>query len=387
MNSEKNLSLLKTNLFLTVLFLSLDRTDEDDAFYIKVLLIGGGFLGLYDYLLPATPNNPRPGPNPTPGPTPGPLPDTENTWRPGTSYVIGNIVKVNGVSWKCVEAHISSTNFVFDTQYWRHPDFVDNENTWRPGKSYLINDLVKVNGTEWKCILAHISSSVFAFDTQYWRSPNFVDTENTWRPNSVYLVGNIVKVNGTEWKCIQRHTSSSVFAFDTRYWRSPGWEPEEPDTGEWKSNFGYFLGDETKYNGKDYLCIETHTSGATFSINYWTLSGSPGIPGNPPTPGEIYWWKYVDYPVGALATYNDVRWVCTQSHNSGAFFNPGYWTPFNTNPPTPNPQPKRWWLRFTDYSVGDQVFYDPPLGSEKEYRCTTAHNSGFDFNTNYWQVI
>ena len=116
-------TLFKANVYLTILFMSLDKTDEKDAFYIKCLLALGSVVGTFGFLfqpptVPTVPTVP-----PTVPTVPPKVPPKVTTWKPNTVYTINDRVTVNGTEWKCITNHKSSTEFIFDTIYWRHPSF------------------------------------------------------------------------------------------------------------------------------------------------------------------------------------------------------------------------------------------------------------------------
>jgi len=405
-NTDKTYSLLKANLFLTVLFLSLDKNEEDDLLYIKILLGAGAFLGVYDYLFTGSGSGSGGGGGGSGGggggsggggggggptiPIPPVAPNT--TWKPNTQYNVGDKITYNSIEWECITSHRSSTVFVFDTRYWR-----------KPGPTIPIPPV----------------------------APN-----TTWKPNTQYNVGDRITYNNIGWECVISHRSSTVFVFDTRYWRKPSGSgpivpipPPPPINTNWKPNTRYNLGAEVSLNGKFFLCILPHTSGTNFDMSKWTPSGSPGVPGNPPVAGDLYWQRYTDYNRGHVIKYNDVSYTAIRDHNSGARFNENNWIPPTGNPPispptdrppppprpptgnppfspptdrppppprpptgnppisppTDRPPPPKpisgsgGWLQFTRYAANEIVSW----GGKRRY-AKVAFTSGLTFNENNW---
>lgn len=208
-----------------------------------------------------------------------------SNWQPSTFYGVGDLIKKNGIVYICVEEHTSvssDTNFTddLDDSYWIVHTATDNwRYNWNTDVLYSLNDIVKYNGIIYRCIEAHVSANTVALgleddqakwevlsDTTYWRG--------NWSTNTRYRVNDTVRYNGLVYFCNQGHTSSSSITSGlendlskwTLFYRNIEYR------GTWNSSsVRYKLNDVVKYGAGLYICITHHTSSTSFDESKWQL--------------------------------------------------------------------------------------------------------------------
>ena len=128
-------------------------------------------------------------------------------WQPGTFYSLGDLVKKNGIIYVCVEEHTSAASEIdftndLNSSYWIVYTSTDNwRYNWTIDTSYSLNDIVKYNGIIYRCINGHVSANSVSLgleadqakwelisDTNYWRG--------NWAISTRYRVNDIVRYNG-----------------------------------------------------------------------------------------------------------------------------------------------------------------------------------------------
>lgn len=308
--------ILKTNLFLTILFLSLDKENENEKFYIKIFLALGGCVGFYDYLFPRTTVEPP-----------------KNTWRPQQGYSVRDLVFVNNIEYLCIVRHISSSYFANDIEYWASPDYEFPESMWEPHRGYIVGQIVSYNGVEWKAIERHISTADFALDNRYWRHPSFEFPANMWQPQTLYNKGDIVSHNNVKWQAFVDHRSGDAFALEMYNWRAPIVVPDVPLISsqflERKGTALELAGNPFKITGANVLWlgmkldgtrptneqieevfIDAKNLGAT-TIRSHTLGHSSGSSGSLlENTGSQEAWRPIDYSFQMARKYNIKIIVC-----------------------------------------------------------------------------
>ena len=97
-------------------------------------------------------------------------------WAPSTFYKIGELVKVGGLIYKCIEGHISNADanngVLGDELKWVYfARGEDYQSVWQPNTLYNVDQTVIYGGSIWKCNTAHTSASAddgLQFNAAYW---------------------------------------------------------------------------------------------------------------------------------------------------------------------------------------------------------------------------
>ena len=85
-------------------------------------------------------------------------------WSAGTLYVKDDVLRFGAKVYVCVEVHTSDSNFYNDLNATipRWTQMMDGQSwtgAWQPSTFYKIGELVKVGGLIYKCIEGHTSNA------------------------------------------------------------------------------------------------------------------------------------------------------------------------------------------------------------------------------------
>ena len=199
-------------------------------------------------------------------------------WTAGTLYVKDDVLRFGAKVYVCIEVHTSDSNFYNDlnssTPKWTQ--MMDGQSwtgDWKAATFYKIGELVKVGGLIYKCIEGHISNAdanngVLGDELKWVYFARGEDWQTVWQPNTLYNVDQTVIYGGSIWKCNTAHTSSTAdagLAFHASYWdlysKSDNWR------NVWTENTLYYPDDIVRYGGNIYRCLTGHRSAP---VNNWT---------------------------------------------------------------------------------------------------------------------
>ena len=134
---------------------------------------------------------PAPEPTPAPQPTPAPLPSTGGSWNPSGSYVTGDTVTYNGVTYRAVQSHtgVGDPNWITAPSLWAAitdapaPESVPNptpapevapqptEGAWSPTGTYAAGDRVTFGGATFEAVQSHAGVG----------DPNWIYAPSLWK--------------------------------------------------------------------------------------------------------------------------------------------------------------------------------------------------------------
>ena len=148
----------------------------------------------------------------------------EGSWTPSTSYIPGTVVSSGGNLWTCIETHESSAYFSTDFNKWTiFATGLNWVNSWTASTRYKINDIVRYNGILYRCINEHTSAStalgITVGDNDLYQDSSYevwetftetVDYKNDYAVSTRYRVNDLVKYGGSIFQCIEEHTSGSI---------------------------------------------------------------------------------------------------------------------------------------------------------------------------------
>tara|TARA_R110000803_G_scaffold55676_3_gene112698 strand:- start:19022 stop:24175 length:5154 start_codon:yes stop_codon:yes gene_type:complete len=192
-------------------------------------------------------------------------------WSANTLYVKDDVLRYGAKVFVCVNVHTSDTNFYNDlnnsTPKWSQ--MMDGQSwtgAWQPSTFYKIGELVKVGGLIYKCIEGHISNAsvsngVLGDELKWVYFARGEDWQSIWTPATLYNVDQTVIYGGSIWKCNTAHTSGSAddgLQFNASYWDQ--YSRSDNFRSDWTANTLYYPDDVVYYGGTVFRCKTGHRS-------------------------------------------------------------------------------------------------------------------------------
>ena len=192
-------------------------------------------------------------------------------WSAGTLYVKDDVLRFGAKVYVCIEVHTSDSNFYNDlnstTPKWTQ--MMDGQSwtgDWKAATFYKIGELVKVGGLIYKCIEGHISNAdanngVLGDELKWVYFARGENWTSVWTPETLYNVDDTVIYGGTVYKCLTSHQSQNADAgleFDAEKWEF--YSQSDNFRGEWQPNTHYYIDDIARYGGILYRAIGSHIS-------------------------------------------------------------------------------------------------------------------------------
>lgn len=154
-----------------------------------------------------------------------------NEWTAATLYNPGDIVINGGNLWLCASSYTSADNFDDGISNWTIYNVGDSfKQEWSTETRYGQGDVVKYNGIIYRCIEGHTAASVedgLEQDQSKWQVYfEGIEYRGDWATETRYRVNDLVKYGGTIFRCKQGHTpgTDSTINFDSEGF----WEVEFP---------------------------------------------------------------------------------------------------------------------------------------------------------------
>jgi hypothetical protein len=289
------------------------------------------------------------------------------TWTATTKYNLGDIVQYGGRLYLVIEDHTSTT--IFDDNIGKHSVYAEGSswnNNWAPATRYGIGDLVKYNGIVYRCITGHTSATTslgLESDQAKWSTYyEGIEYKGAYTSGTRYRLNDLVKFGGSILRCTQGHTSTSTI--DNAYWTIdlPGNNP----VGDWVVTTQYAIGDIVKHGGYMYVAKTNHTGISPGdedlgSANWTIISKGQNFRGA--------WDAEATYKTGDVVQRGGQVYVATlDSSTDGSsldYLEAGSWEVI-----VPGENWRNYWSSNAEYAVGDVVIFD---GSS--YRCSYAHTA------------
>ena len=230
-------------------------------------------------------------------------------------------------------------------------------NEWAPTTQYVVDDVVNNGGKSYICVGNHTSSALFVTDNEPPKKWDLVSDglswQGAWTTSTYYNEGDQVKYGGVVYVCLESHTSASTSSagleVDDEKWdafaESLLWR------GAWATSTRYRRQDFVSYGGITYVCNTHHTSAATAllgledDIENWTVFNS----------GFMYlgdWAGTTRYKLNDIVKYGASTWICIDDHTSTTSFETAKWSIF-----VEGLEFESSWDNAAVYQIGDVITY------------------------------
>jgi len=255
-------------------------------------------------------------------------------WTQNTRYSIGDVVKYNGIVYRCIEGHTAATTsngLEQDQSKWQiFYEGVEYRGEWATETRYRVNDLVKYGGTVFRCKKGHTpgGDSTLIFDQEEnWEIefPGFQYSDE-WSPTQVYQVGDLVRHSGWLYYSLTinygSNPNSSIYQLEDRV--DPiDWQIAAKGVnfrGEWSANDTYKTGDVVRRGGNLYTALlETTDDGSSLdyldSTNWELLTVGQNW--------RNFWEPDQRYSPNDLVIYLGSTYQCNFEHDSSIQNYPG----------------------------------------------------------------
>ena len=247
-----------------------------------------------------------------------------SAWAPATRYGIGDVVRYNGIAYRCIVGHTSSTTALGleignnDAQddstgelwqvYYEGIQYIAGG--WTAGTRYRPNDLVKYGGSILRCTVGHVAQASITnanFVTEF-SGQNFYQE---WSDSVYYAIGDIVRRGGYLYTANTNNYQQNPAAGDTTQWNLLS--KSINFAGTWSALTDYKIGDLVRRGGNLYVATADTTSDGS-SLNYldvdqWELVST----------GQAWrggWNEDQTYSVNDLVVYLGNTYKCNFEHLS-----------------------------------------------------------------------
>lgn len=199
----------------------------------------------------------------------------KSAWETDTLYDAGDIILYSGVLYLCVTSFTSAT--VFDDDLDNLAIYLSSDNwlsNWTTVTRYGVGDIVRYNGIVYRCNVGHASAETLDADIANWSIYNEgIQYRGEWSETveigssapSQYRKNDLVKYGGTVWRCIETHTvgADSTLNFESEeFWVVV--LPGQQQSGTWNASTPYQIGDIVRHGGHVYYSL---------TVNYNSVPG------------------------------------------------------------------------------------------------------------------
>ena len=205
----------------------------------------------------------------------------QSDWTPDTRYGIGDVIRYNGIVYRCIVGHTSGTTAQgLETgnndnqddstgELWQvYYEGIEYVGSWTAATRYRKNDLVKYGGSVLRCVTGHVAGASITnvnFVTEF-IGHNFYQT---WSNAVYYAIGDIVRHGGYLYIAAANNYAVGNPTEDTANWRILS--KAVNFIGTWNATVDYKVGDVVRRGGNLYLAIlDTGADGS--SLDYLDTS-------------------------------------------------------------------------------------------------------------------
>ena len=248
-------------------------------------------------------------------------------WTEGIRYGQGDVVKYNGIVYRCIQGHTAAdaeNGLEQDQTKWQiYFQGIEYRGEWATGTRYRVNDLVKFGGTVFRCKQGHTPGvdSTLNFDIeQHWEVefPGFQYSDE-WDETTVYQIGDLVRHGGWLYYSLTNNydsnPSTSIYQIEDR--EDPiDWQIAAKGInfrGDWSASSSYKTGDLVRRGGNTYVALlDTTDDGSSqdyLDSTNWELL----------TVGQNwrnFWQENRRYSVNDIVIYLGNTYACNQEHDS-----------------------------------------------------------------------
>ena len=308
-------------------------------------------------------------------------------WTQPTLYGSGDVVNYGGVLYLCVISHTSSTTFAAnDTKWTVYTSIYNWTYDWTISTRYGIGDIVKYNGIIYRCIVEHTSSTLtdgLEIVQSNWAIVyDGIEYVGPWTDGVRYRENDLIQYGGSILRCTTGHYA--IYALDNNNWATefPGFNFHQ----EWDVTTQYAIGDVVKYGGDIYVSRSNNVGDAPADIGagaaHWNLlTKAINLRG--------VWQADQVYKTGDLVRRGGYLYVALADAASDGS-STDYLDASNWEIVVSGDEWKNSWTNETTYSVGDLVVY-----RGETWRCNVEHiASGENFPSLdggsgffYWDLV
>lgn len=314
-------------------------------------------------------------------------------WSGTTLYNPGDLALYGGVIYICVVSHTSAALFNAFVFNWAVYLATDNwRSEWTPATRYGVGDIIRYNGIAYKCIVEHTSSTtalgleIGNNDTEDDSSGELwqiyyegIEYKGTWTATTRYRQNDLVKYGGSILRCVTGHVASSNITNANFVTEFPGFNFYQ----NWSNAVYYAVGDIVRYGGYLYISATNHTNSANITedtVNWNVLSKGTDFMGT--------WSAAIDYKVGDVVRRGGNLYIATaDTTNDGSSLD--YLDAGNWEIVTVAQEYRSSWTAGQTYSLNDLVVFKGNV-----YKATTEHiaaNSNFPGDNGegiiYWDLV
>ena len=243
-------------------------------------------------------------------------------WLPNTRYGIGDVVKYNGIVYRCIVGHTSSTtalgleignNDAEDDStgelwqvYYEGIQYIAGG--WTAGIRYRPNDLVKYGGSVLRCVVGHVAGGSITnanFVTEF-PGQNFY---NAWSATVYYAVGDIVRHGGYLYVAAANNYAGNIPPEATTNWNILS--KAVNFAGAWSPDTDYKIGDVVRRGGNLYIATADTTNDGS-SLDYLDAGNWEVVTTAQSWRGA--WTEDATYSVNDLAIYLGNTYACNFEH-------------------------------------------------------------------------
>ena len=314
-------------------------------------------------------------------------------WNSATLYNPGDLALYGGVIYICITSHSSVAIFDTSLSNWAVYLSADNwRSAWTPATRYGIGDIVRYNGIVYRCIVGHTSSTttlgleIGNNDTEddsvselwqiYYEG---IEYRGTWTATTRYRSNDLVKYGGNILRCVTGHVAGSNITnanFVTEFFGFNFYQ-------NWSSVVYYAVGDIVRYGGYLYISATNHTNSSSITedaVNWTVLSKATDFMGT--------WSAAIDYKVGDVVRRGgNLYTAIADTVNDGSsldYLDSSNWELVNVAQTF-----RGSWITGTSYSLNELVVFEGDT-----YKATVEHisaNANFPGDNgegiNYWDLV
>ena len=253
------------------------------------------------------------------------------SWTPATRYGIGDVVRYNGIAYRCIVGHTSSTTALGleignnDNQddstgelwqvYYEGIQYISGG--WTAGIRYRKNDLVKYGGSVLRCVIGHVASGSITnanFVTEF-PGQNFYDS---WSNSVYYAIGDIVRHGGYLYVAAVNNYASGIPPEASTTWNLLS--KAVNFLGTWDAAVDYKVGDVVRRGGNLYIATADTTNDGS-SLDYLDAGNWDIV-----TTAQNFrgaWTEDNTYSVNDLVVYFGSTYSCNLEHVATTQNTPG----------------------------------------------------------------